>query len=175
MLNAIIELYPEGCVPLSLLLAFLVSPLRKATQEKSLRQPGNPGSTVCTALLVTCQQAPRLLQLLEEIAVEIFRAAGVREAQQQLRQPIPYDLLLVDADLPDGSWQDLLPFVSDYESPCEMIVCSRLGDERLWVEVMEQGAFDLLAEPYEEREVLRIIQGALDSQSVRRSSRRQAA
>ena len=175
MLQGISNLYPAALLPLAALSAFLVPPLRKATQEKSLRQPGNPGSTVCTALLVFPQQPRRLLQILEEMVAEIFLAAGVQEAQQRLSGLNSYDLLLVDADLPDGSWQDLLPFVSNYERPCETIVVSRLGDERLWVEVMAQGAFDLIAEPYEEREVLRIIQGALDSRSARRSAKRKAA
>jgi len=167
--------YPATLLPLAALSTFLVPPLRKATPGKSLRQPGYPGSTVCTTLLVFPRQPHQLLQLLEEIAAEIYLAAGVQEARQLLSEPTSYDLLLVHAELPDGSWQDLLPFVRNYERPCEMIVVSRLGDERLWVEVMARGAYDLIAEPYEAREVLRIIQGALDSQSVRRFTSRKAA
>lgn len=175
MLQGINNLYPAVLLPLTALFAFHVPPLRKATQEKSLRQPGGLSSNAYSLLLVSPQEPRRLLQLLGEMAAEVYLAAGVQEAQKQLSAPNSYDLLFVDAELPDGSWQDLLPFVCNHEKPCEMIVCSRLGDERLWVEVMVQGAYDLIAEPYEEREVLRIIQGALDSQRMRRSTRRKAA
>ena len=175
MLQEIIKLYPVALLPLTTFSAFLVPPLRQATPAKSLRQTGKPGSTVCTALLVFPQQPRRLLQFLEEIAAELFFAAGVQEAQERLREPNSYDLLFVGTELPDGSWQDLLPFTCNHERPCEMIVCSRLGDERLWAEVMARGGYDLIAEPFEEREVLRIIQGARVSQSVRRSTWRKAA
>lgn len=173
--HEIANFYPEALWALAALFAVPTQPPWKARAEKSLNEPGNPDSYAYTVLLVSSRQSPRLLQFLKEIAAKIFFVSGVQEAQQQLSGFAFYDLLLVDAELPDGSWRELLPFVSDSQRPRELIVCSRLGDERLWVEAMALGAFDLIVEPYEEREVLRIIQGALDSQLLRRFARRKAA
>ena len=119
-------------------------------------------------LVMPPQRRLSLLNLLETNGLEVFAAKGFREAQRKLDTPASYDLVFVDAELPDGSWQDLLQHVKDSRRTCEMIVCSRCGDERLWAEVIQCGAFDLIVEPYEEREVLRIVQSALDSHYMRR-------
>lgn len=122
-------------------------------------------------LVIPPQRRSRLLTLLEEKNLQLFVASNVQEAQQKLSGTISYDLLLADAELPDGSWQDLLQILLEAERPCEMIVCSRVGDEELWAEVLQCGAYDLLIEPYERQEVHRIIESAIDSQHMRRFSR----
>ncbi|MBI1956757.1 MAG: response regulator [Acidobacteria bacterium] len=112
-----------------------------------------------------------LLNLLEEAGLKVSSAADLQEAQGKLSGPPSYDLVFVDAELPDGSWLDLLEFILDTKRACEMIVCSRLGDERLWAEVIQRGAYDLIAEPYEQQQVLRIVQGALDGRQMQRMIR----
>jgi len=42
----------------------------------------------------------------------------------------------------------------------EVVVCSRLGDHRLWIDALEQGAYDLVAEPYQREEIQRIVEAA---------------
>jgi len=100
----------------------------------------------------------------------VTSADGLQDAQRLL-SGLTYDLVLVDVKLSDGSWQDLLEFILDTKIACEMIVCSRLGDERLWAEVIQRGAYDLIAEPYEQQQVLRIVQSALDGQQMQRMIR----
>ena len=34
----------------------------------------------------------------------------------------------------------------------EVVVCSRMGDPRLWLDVLEQGGYDVLVEPFEHEE-----------------------
>lgn len=81
-----------------------------------------------------------------------------------------YDLLLVDAELRDGSWQDLIEFSRNSERAVPAIVCARLGDDQLWTEVLGSGGYDLIVEPYVEQEVTRILEGALKLRSSRRSA-----
>ena len=100
----------------------------------------------------------------------VTSADGLQDAQRLL-SGLTYDLVLVDVKLSDGSWQDLLEFILDSRIACEMIVCSRLGDEQLWAEVIQRGAYDLIAEPYEQQQVLRIVQSALDGQQMQRMIR----
>lgn len=111
-----------------------------------------------------------LLRLLEGKNLQIYFASDFREAQQKLQGQSGYDLLLSDEQLPDGSWRDLLQFLLESKTPCEMIVCSRCGDEQLWAEVLQCGAYDLLVEPFERQEVDRIIQSAIENQYMRRFS-----
>lgn len=111
-----------------------------------------------------------LLPILEQSGMEVYVAGNLRDAQQKLADQ-SYDLLFVDADLPGGPWQHLVDAVSASGKNCEVIVCARCGDEQLWAEVLQCGAYDLIPEPYDEREVARIAHCAMDSQYLRRFGR----
>ena len=124
-------------------------------------------------LAMPSQRRDRLLHLLGHHGLNVSLASTSMEARQKLMAPHTYELPLVDAELPDGSWRDLIPLLVSSNPPCEMVVCSRTGDERLWAEVIQCGAFDLISEPYEQQEVIRIIQSALEGQYMRQF-RRQA-
>jgi DNA-binding NtrC family response regulator len=108
------------------------------------------------------QQRLGLLPILEESGMNISVAGNFLDGQQKLATQ-PYDLLFVDAELPGGSWQRLLQAVLKSDRACEVIVCSRCADERLWADVLQSGAYDLISEPFQEREVARIAQCALES------------
>ena len=69
-------------------------------------------------------------------------------------------LVLTDLTLPDGSWFDVLSRVDDAKADAKVVVCARLADERLWSQVLEAGAYDMLVEPYQQDEVRRILDAA---------------
>jgi len=109
----------------------------------------------------------RLLTILERNGMETTAAGDLRDAQLKLQEH-SYDLLFVDAELAGGPWHRLLPTVVASGKNCEVIVCSRCGDERLWADVLQRGAYDLIAEPFDESEVTRIAHRALDSHYLQR-------
>ena len=121
-------------------------------------------------LVVSDRNRFRIRTFLEQERLVVTSADGLQDAQRLL-SGLTYDLVLVDAELSDGSWLDLLEFILDTKKACEMIVCSRLGDGRLWAEVFQRGAYDLIAEPYEQQQVLRIVQGALDGRQMQKMIR----
>ncbi|MBZ5625764.1 MAG: hypothetical protein LAQ69_44800 [Acidobacteriia bacterium] len=58
----------------------------------------------------------------------------------------------------DGhSWKDLLHEIQDLVNPPPLIVADRLADERLWAEVLNVGAYDLLIKPFDDAELLRVV------------------
>jgi DNA-binding NtrC family response regulator len=119
-------------------------------------------------LVLPPHRRSELLRLLEGKDLQLFLASDFKEARQKLKGSTAYDVVLADAELTDGSWRDILQFILDSRRSCEMIVCSRCGDEQLWAEVLQCGAYDMLVEPYERQEVHRIIQSAIDNQYMRR-------
>ena len=119
-------------------------------------------------LVMSPEKQHPLLAMLESSGFQVVPSVNLLDAQQKLSTPVSYDLLFVDAELRDGTWNDLLQFVLESGRNCEMIVCARCGDEQLWGEVIQRGAYDLICEPYEEREVARIANSALDSQYMKR-------
>jgi hypothetical protein len=63
--------------------------------------------------------------------------------------------------LPDGDWKNVLTELDKAPVRVTLIVSSRLADERLWAEVLNLGAFDLLrGDPFEPEEVLRVTESA---------------
>jgi DNA-binding NtrC family response regulator len=63
--------------------------------------------------------------------------------------------------LPDGDWKLLLAELDKAAVRPSLIVSSRLADERLWAEVLNLGAFDLLlSAPFVPEEVLRVTESA---------------
>ena len=70
-------------------------------------------------------------------------------------------VVICEHHLPDGDWKCLLAEVVDMPARPRLIVSSRLADERLWAEVLNLGAFDLLVgSPFEPEEVLRVTESA---------------
>jgi DNA-binding NtrC family response regulator len=75
---------------------------------------------------------------------------------------------ICDSAIENGNWQSVLAHLRRRADPPNLIVSSRLADERLWAEVLNLGGYDVLAQPFERNEVLRVASMAW--MSWRRSS-----
>ena len=63
-----------------------------------------------------------------------------------------YDALFCGWEIAGGTWHDALNAVQQRASELPVVVVARLGGEKQWVEVLGQGAFDMIAEPYQMRD-----------------------
>jgi DNA-binding response OmpR family regulator len=84
------------------------------------------------------------------------RVPGCREALPLIRLGL-HGVIVVERDLPDGNWKDVLEFASFRNKPPLVIVTSRLADDYLWAEVLNLGGYDVLAKPFIRDEVNRTI------------------
>uniref|UniRef100_Q01TM0 Response regulator receiver protein n=1 Tax=Solibacter usitatus (strain Ellin6076) TaxID=234267 RepID=Q01TM0_SOLUE len=66
-------------------------------------------------------------------------------------------VVLSEKDLPPHSWTDMLHALRRFRDAPEVIVTSRLADDRLWAEALNLGAYDVLAKPFDRDEVLRSV------------------
>lgn len=89
----------------------------------------------------------------------IYRSASVTEAVASL-QAFPIPVILAESDSPSSNWRELLERIQQLPEPPALILASRLADERLWVEALNLGAYDLLAMPYAQHELIRSVTGA---------------
>ena len=87
----------------------------------------------------------------------------------------PVGVMIASASLPDGTWKSLLSEISLSADMPNLIVASRLADERLWAEVLNLGGYDLLVVPYDADEVLRITTQAWLDWDQKRTLRCQRA
>jgi len=98
---------------------------------------------------------------------EVFRKCGWRlfeapdrgQATQYLRCH-PVQVVIAKSDMPDGNWQEMLDHLRCLARPPLLIVTSRTADEHLWAEVLNIGGYDVLAQPFEPDEMVRVIASA---------------
>ena len=89
----------------------------------------------------------------------VQRSYTLDSARATLRRShIP--VVVCECDLLPGAWIDILDEAALLPAPPLLIVTSRLADERLWAEAINLGAFDVLAKPFNAREVMRVLASA---------------
>ncbi len=88
------------------------------------------------------------------------------------RNPHSKFVAICERNLPDGDWKLLLAELEKMPARPSLIVSSRLADERLWAEVLNLGAFDLLlGAPFTAEEVLRVTEDAWGAAHAAREQR----
>ncbi len=103
--------------------------------------------------------ARRLSRMLHCLPVLLNHAETLQQARAKLRQE-EYDVILTEAALPDGRWLDVLHLARECPQELEVIVTDPQADARFWAEALNLGAYDLLAQPFYEPEVRRILYNA---------------
>jgi DNA-binding response OmpR family regulator len=88
-------------------------------------------------------------------------AVGTRQAAMSFLCLDRVPVIVCERDLPDGTWKDILGDTAVFPNPPALVVTSRLADEYLWAEVLNLGGYDLLAKPFSEPEVKRVLAAAL--------------
>jgi DNA-binding response OmpR family regulator len=97
-----------------------------------------------------------LKRILQPMSWEVLEAECC-DAGLQLLSRAPVTAVIADDILPDGDWRRVLTHTLSRPLPPKLIVASRLADEGLWAEVLNLGAYDLLAKPFDADEVRRVV------------------
>jgi DNA-binding response OmpR family regulator len=100
-----------------------------------------------------------LHQVFRECGWRLFEAPDRWRATQCLRRH-PVQVVIAKSDMPDGSWREMLDHLRCLVRPPLLIVTSRTADEHLWAEVLNLGGYDVLAEPFERDEMVRVVASA---------------
>lgn len=114
-----------------------------------------------TGLLIS--PAERDHELLEKLFAEqgwtLFSARSLGSASILLRQE-NISVVLTERDLPAGTWRDVLEIAHGVVRPPLVIVTSLHADEQLWAEALNLGAYDVLAKPFNQLEIVRVLNSA---------------
>jgi DNA-binding NtrC family response regulator len=101
-----------------------------------------------------------LAHIFGHTAWRLDSARTMREASVQLFAPrvtAAPPVILCDETLYDGNWKVLLSMTQELPEPHNFIVTSSQADDRLWAEVLNLGAYDVLQKPFRSQEVFRTI------------------
>jgi DNA-binding NtrC family response regulator len=102
------------------------------------------------------EDARRLSQMVERVPLWLDYAGDLDQARTKFRQN-QYAVVLTEAHIPDGTWLDMLELARASSSAVQVIVTDPQADAHFWAEALNLGAYDLLAQPFYEPEVLRIL------------------
>ena len=113
------------------------------------------------ALLVHSHPEPfeSLKRALWDLSVETFSVETCREARELIPQCKPRVIFAENA-LPDGSWLSILSIAEAADVPLSLIVVGAVPNTRSYLSVMERGAFDYVAPPFEHEPLEFVVRSA---------------
>ena len=66
------------------------------------------------------------------------------------------EVVFTDCDLPDGSWTEMIQALQACRNAPRVIVFSLHADDRLWMDVLQSGGYDLVSIPFNREEISRV-------------------
>lgn len=120
--------------------------------------PGN--LKMVAAVFVSENDLRQVRQSLAADGVDVVEAAGLEDVLE-----ISAPVILYDADGPQ-EWSRALRQIVEMRPMVRMVLLSRVADNRMWIEVLTQGAYDLLPKPFSASEVRGVVLGALQTRNL---------
>jgi len=116
------------------------------------------------ALLVLSDEVPvaALIEALEIQYIRIDRAQTCKEAGWRLTSSDPPHVVFTDPELADGSWTDVMNLAAKAVLPVAVVVISPSADVRLYVDIIERRAFDMITHSFSVMELSPIVRSAVD-------------
>jgi DNA-binding NtrC family response regulator len=104
-----------------------------------------------------------LSEMLGSLSISIEQVTGLKDARRKVQHGA-FVVVLTEANLPDGTWHEVLDLVGELD--CKVIVTDPHADARLWVEALNRGVYDFIAQPFAATEVQRIVGNACSRDSI---------
>jgi DNA-binding NtrC family response regulator len=125
-----------------------------------------------TALLVHDRPEPMgfIRRALECQFIDTQSVRTCHEAHQTLWGSQPPHLVLADARLPDGSWEDVVLLAARAPAPVNVIVVAEVVDMAFYLEAIQRGAFDFIVPPMSVPDFTYVVRSAVDNALWRRES-----
>ena len=123
------------------------------------QEDGGGNLTVLSAL--TCEAERRALAgILDDTKWKVLCVDDV-QTLRELLSPDRDAVIVMDCLLCDGTeWKEVLVEIETQGLNIQLVVADCHADERLWAEVLNVGAFDLIAKPFKADEVFHVISAA---------------
>lgn len=115
-----------------------------------------------------------LRRTLRDLSVETYSVATCQEAGELISQCKPH-IIFTESSLRDGWWSSILNIADTANVPLSVIVVSDYPDTRLYLSVMERGAFDFMAPPFEHEPLDFVLRSAALATQRRREALAHAA
>jgi DNA-binding NtrC family response regulator len=111
---------------------------------------------------------------LHRLGVETYSVATCREAKEIVSICKPH-VVFSAVFLADGSWSKVLNYADELDVPLSVVVVAPHPDTKLYVSVMQRGAFDFVAPPFECEPLTLVLRSAVFDALRRRDEAARAA
>ena len=111
------------------------------------------------SISASAEDHSQLRRLLRRLHCKVATAGSCHTAIRRLRQGRT-SIVVCERTLPDGTWRDILAHLGGRAEKPLLVVTSRLADEFLWAEVLNLGGFDVIAKPFDAKEVHHVLETA---------------
>ncbi|MFA5858229.1 MAG: sigma-54 dependent transcriptional regulator [Elusimicrobiota bacterium] len=108
-----------------------------------------------------------LLEILKDQGHNVFRAPNGQAALDRLNEHIP-DLVLQDLKLPDMSGMQVAERIKKHDDTIQIVILTAHGDVKSAVQAMKLGVYDYLNKPFDNEELIMVIDKALKAQKMNR-------
>jgi two-component system nitrogen regulation response regulator GlnG len=109
-----------------------------------------------------------LSRILEKEGFEVITASDGEQAMQKICSDIP-DAVLLDVRMPGLNGMEVLKKIKAIEENLPVVLVTAYADTHQAVEAMKEGAYDYLAKPFDNNEVVWITSRALAEGKLRRN------
>ena len=118
-------------------------------------------ATGVRALVISSQDShlADLQDVFNSCGWEMYCVPSLRDGFSSFQYMAPV-IVICDDQLADGDWKLALDAIMKADCPPPMIVTSRIADNHMWAEVLNLGAYDLLAKPYDAAAVIQVVGSA---------------
>lgn len=114
-----------------------------------------------------------LQEVMEDAGYDTMVAVNGRQALSSIENESKViDLIISDVQMPEMSGDQLLAKVRDSRPETPVIVITAFGSVEQAVEMVKAGAYQYLTKPFENREILRLIEEALEGSAAQREQAR---
>ena len=91
---------------------------------------------------------------------------GVHAARDQLGSADPYDVVITDLVMPDGTGMEVLDAVRSRSANTQILMVTAFATTEQAVEAMRKGAYDYVQKPFKNHELLATLEKALDKRAI---------
>jgi DNA-binding NtrC family response regulator len=128
------------------------------------------------ALLVHDHPEPfeSLKRTLKDLSVGSYSVKTCKEAGDLISYCKP-QIIFAESAVTDGSWVSVINKAEEAEVPLNVIVVAAQPDPQLYMRVMERGAYDFVAPPFEHEPLNLLLHSAAEDTHRRREALAQAA
>jgi two-component system response regulator PilR (NtrC family) len=123
-----------------------------------------------SARILVCDDEASLREMLQILlrreGYRVDLVDGVHAARDQLASADPYDVVITDLVMPDGTGMEVLDAVRARSADTQILMVTAFATTEQAVEAMRKGAYDYVQKPFRNHELLATLEKALEKRAI---------